>query len=107
MRKLWKIFETPAISKIIYLALVTAFPQEIKNLSESVDAQKLHKLHFVIEKRGLSKIFHQRLSIRRAIRGGGGAGLPCPFLKIEKSALILEKKALHVSILGLNLPFKM
>ena len=25
-------------------------------------------------------------------RGGGGGGLPCPFLKIKKSALILEKK---------------
>ena len=39
--------------------------------------------------------------------GGQGGGLPCPFLKIEKSALILEKKALIVYILGLNLSFKM
>ena len=38
---------------------------------------------------------------------GGGRGLPCPFLGIEKNALILEKKVLIVSILGLNLPFKM
>ena len=34
-------------------------------------------------------------------------GLPCPFLKMEKSALILEKTVLIVSILGLNFPFKM
>ena len=40
------------------------------------------------------------------LRGMGG-GLPCPFLKIKKSALILEKNALIVSILRLNLPFKM
>ena len=39
--------------------------------------------------------------------GGGGGDLPCPFLKIEKSALILEKKFSIVSILKLNLPFKM
>ena len=43
---------------------------------------------------------------RRAARGEG-RGLPCYFLKIEKSALILEKRVLTVSILGLNLPFKM
>ena len=36
---------------------------------------------------------------------GGRPSLP--FLKSEKSALILEKKALIVSILSLNLPFKM
>ena len=39
--------------------------------------------------------------------GGGGGGLCCPFLKIIKSALILEKKALIVSIFRLNSPFKM
>ena len=38
--------------------------------------------------------------------GGGGAGLPCPFFKIEKNALILEKKTLIVFIFGLNFPFK-
>ena len=38
--------------------------------------------------------------------GGGGGGLPCSFLKIEKSALNLEKKALIVSIFGLSHPFK-
>ena len=31
---------------------------------------------------------------------------PCPFLKIKKSILILERKALIVSVFGLNLPFK-
>ena len=36
-----------------------------------------------------------------------GGGLPCPYLKIKKSALILGKKALIVSILGLNLPLKL
>ena len=46
------------------------------------------------------------LQVRHATRGRGG-GLPCPFLKIKKSALILEKNALIVSILVLNLPFKM
>ena len=45
---------------------------------------------------------------RRTTRKGEGEGcLPCSFLKIEKNALILEKKVLIVSILGLNLPFKM
>ena len=39
--------------------------------------------------------------------GGGERGLPCPFLKIEKSAMILGKRALIASILGLNLSFKM
>ena len=43
---------------------------------------------------------------RRATKGGGGV-LPCPFLKIKKSALILVKKVPIVSILRLNLPFKM
>ena len=40
-------------------------------------------------------------------RGGGGRELPCPFSKIKKNALILEKNALIVCILRLNLPFKM
>ena len=39
------------------------------------------------------------------MRGGGEA--PYPFLKIKKSALILEKKAVIVFILGLNFPFEM
>ena len=34
-------------------------------------------------------------------------GIPCPFLKIENIGLILEKKALIVSICGLSFPFKM
>ena len=38
---------------------------------------------------------------------GEGGRPPCPFLKIKKSALILEKNALIVSILRLNLPFKL
>ena len=38
---------------------------------------------------------------------GERGGLPCPVLKIEKITLILEKKVLIVSILGLNLPLKM
>ena len=38
-------------------------------------------------------------------RGGGAE--PLSFLKIKKSALILGKKPVIVSILGLNLPFKM
>ena len=38
---------------------------------------------------------------KRATRGSGG-GLPCPFLKIEKKCPDFEKKALIVSILGLN-----
>ena len=33
-----------------------------------------------------------------------GGDLPCPFLKIGKSASIFGKKALIVSILGLNIP---
>ena len=37
---------------------------------------------------------------------GREGGLPCSFLKFEKSALILGKKALIVSIFGLNFPFK-
>ena len=32
---------------------------------------------------------------------------PLPFLKIEKSVLILERKALIVFIFELNFPFKM
>ena len=39
--------------------------------------------------------------------GERGGDLPCPFLKIKKSALILEKKVLILSILRSNLPFKM
>ena len=39
--------------------------------------------------------------------GGRGGGLPRPFLKTKKSALILELNALIVSILRLNSPFKM
>ena len=45
------------------------------------------------------------IKCRRATRGGEGGGLPCPFLKIKKSVLILEKKALIMHIFGLNLPF--
>ena len=39
--------------------------------------------------------------------GGWWGGLPCPFLKIEKSAMILEKKVLIVFIFVLNFPFEM
>ena len=39
--------------------------------------------------------------------GSTEGGFHCPFLKIGKSALILVKKVLIVSILGLKLPFKM
>ena len=42
------------------------------------------------------------------LRGeGGGGGLPCPVLKIVKKCPDFGKKALIVSLLGLNLPFKM
>ena len=48
---------------------------------------------------------------RRATKGRvgerEGGDLPCPFLKIEKSALVLEKKGPNLSIFGLNFPFKM
>ena len=37
------------------------------------------------------KINNFTISVRRATRGKEGGGLPCPFLKIKKSALILEK----------------
>ena len=37
---------------------------------------------------------------------GRGGSLPCPFLKIQKSVLIVENKALIVSIFGLSLLFK-
>ena len=49
----------------------------------------------------------ENVLFRCVTRGGEGGGLPCPFLKIKKSALILEKNALIVCILRLNLPFKM
>ena len=39
--------------------------------------------------------------------GGGGGGLPCPFLKIKKSTLILGKNAPTASFRGLSFPFKM
>ena len=42
-----------------------------------------------------------------ATGGGEWGGIPCPFLKIENIGLILEKKALIVSICGLSFPFKM
>ena len=38
--------------------------------------------------------------------GNEGGGLPCPFSKIEKSALILKKCALFVCIYGLNSQLK-
>ena len=41
----------------------------------------------------------------RATRGGRG-DLPWPFLKINKSALILENKAVILPITGLNFSFK-
>ena len=37
---------------------------------------------------------------------GGEGRTPLLFLKIEKSVLILERKALIVLIFGLNFPFK-
>ena len=37
----------------------------------------------------------------------GMKGLPSPFWKLKKRAMVLEKKALIVSIFGLNFPFKM
>ena len=40
-----------------------------------------------------------RLGITDIQLGGGGGGLPCPYLEIEKIALILEKKALILPIL--------
>ena len=46
------------------------------------------------------------ICISDAQLGGEGGGLPWRFLKIKKSALILEKNVLIVSILRLNLPFK-
>ena len=39
--------------------------------------------------------------------GWRGAGLPCPFLKIEKKCSDFGEKALIVPIFGLNFPFKM
>ena len=44
---------------------------------------------------------------RRVTRGGRMGGLPCPFPKIKKSALNLEKNALTLVICGLNFSFKM
>ena len=47
---------------------------------------------------------------KRREGGGGGRRVevsPAPYLKIKKSVLILEKKALIESILRLNLPFKL
>ena len=43
---------------------------------------------------------------RRSVNGERG-GLPCPFLKIKKSVLILERKALVLSIFGLNFSLNM
>ena len=40
-------------------------------------------------------------------RGGWGEASPALFWKLKNSALILEDKALIVSIIALNLPFKM
>ena len=52
-------------------------------------------------------IFIAKLHASGTQLGERGGDLPCPFLKIEKSALTLEIKALIVSIFGLNLSFKM
>ena len=49
--------------------------------------------------------FPSPYTFKHATKGKGG-GLPCPFLKTEKNALILVKKVLVVSSLGLNLPLK-
>ena len=47
------------------------------------------------------------IAVRCVTRGGeGGEDSPAPFQKLEKSALILEKNALIVSILGLISHFK-
>ena len=42
----------------------------------------------------------------RGTTSGGGKKSLCPFLKVEKSAMILEKCALIVFIYGLNFLFK-
>ena len=52
-----------------------------------------------------TKVYHSR-KLGAQIRGLGG-DVPCPFLKIEKIALILGKKALIMSIFGLQFPFQM
>ena len=44
---------------------------------------------------------------RRATRRGGGGSLPLPFFENQKKCPDFAKKALNVSILRLNLPFKM
>ena len=58
------------------------------------------------------KVKNKKLDPSSQQREGGGRGrvggcLPCSFLKIGKSTLILEKNALIVSIHGLKVPFKM
>ena len=41
------------------------------------------------------------------VQPGGKGRSPLPFLNIEKSLLIFKRKALIVSIIGFNFPFKM
>ena len=72
---------------------------------ENTKEQVIYKL---IEQRVLLGYSTIQLHVYSGVqlRGEGGV-LPCPFLKIKKSALILVKKVPIVSILRLNLPFKM
>ena len=81
---------------------ITIYKDEYKNLSNMA-----HSNIIILQTTPKAEIIPK--NFRRTTRGGGemGGGLPYPFLKILKSALILEKKVLIVSILGLNLPFKM
>ena len=51
--------------------------------------------------------WRRKRKFRRVTRGGRGRGLPCPFLKIEKNVLILEKNAQTVVICGLHFSFTM
>ena len=55
---------------------------------------------------GKKRQINELLTGSSGVQLGGEGGLPCPFLKIEKSALILEKKLLIASIYLLNFQSK-
>ena len=92
-----------------FLQSVTGITKCEKSLLQSVAGTTIKKcdIYYKVKRNKVPQNHNDILRTGAQLVGGGGWGLPCCFLKIKKNALILGKKVLIVSILGLNLPFKM